>query len=49
MVNERYKYTTSYFGETACNQTAQAVMPAVQHLVRGALSHPDFARMLKGQ
>jgi hypothetical protein len=30
---EKYKYTTSYYGETACNQTAQAFMPAVQNLL----------------
>ena len=41
-VTENYKYTTSYFGETACNQTAQAVMPAVQDLVKSVVSHPEF-------
>lgn len=31
--SESYAYTTSFYGETACNQTAQAFMPAVQNLV----------------
>ncbi|WP_432723638.1 hypothetical protein R0381_000891 [Jeongeupia wiesaeckerbachi] len=30
---EQYQYTSSYYGETACNQTAQAFMPAVQNLL----------------
>ncbi|MCB5195890.1 hypothetical protein [Deefgea salmonis] len=30
---ELYKYTSSFYGETACNQTAQAFMPAVQNLL----------------
>jgi hypothetical protein len=30
-VSENYSYTTSFYGETACNQTAQAFMPTVQN------------------
>ncbi|WP_137886534.1 hypothetical protein [Pseudomonas sp. 2FE] len=41
-ITETYQYTTSYFGETACNQTAQAVMPAIQNLVKSVVSHPEF-------
>ena len=46
-VAEEYRYTSSYYGETACNQTAQALMPAVQNLVHKAVRHPDFAGLLK--
>jgi hypothetical protein len=45
-VNEDYDFKSSYFGETACNQTAQAFMPAVQNLVVKIVSHPVFKIML---
>jgi len=41
-VAENYSYTTSWYGETACNQTAQALMPAVQNLVGKVVRSPDF-------
>jgi hypothetical protein len=41
-VTERYTYTTSYYGETACNQTAQALMPAVQNLIGKLVRTPEF-------
>ena len=41
-ITENYSYTTSFYGETACNQTAQALMPAVQNLVGKIVSSPDF-------
>lgn len=41
-VTEDYKYTTSFYGETACNQTAQAFMPAVQNLVGKVVRSPEF-------
>lgn len=44
-VSETYDYSTSYLGETACNQTAQALMPAVQNLVSNAVKSPDFSKM----
>lgn len=47
-VAETYKYKTSFYGETACNQTAQALMPAVQNLVGKVVRAPDF-RDLVGQ
>ena len=46
-VSETYDYSTSYFGETACNQTAQALMPAVQNLVSKAVRSPEFAAMTR--
>jgi len=44
---EDYKYTTSFYGETACNQTAQAVMPAVQDLIGKVVRNPEFKSLLK--
>lgn len=41
-VTEVYDYDTSFFGETACNQTAQAFGPAVQDFVKKVVSHPAF-------
>lgn len=45
-VTENYSYTTSFFGETACNQTAQALMPAVQNLVGKIVRSPDFLSLI---
>lgn len=47
-VREEYDYDTSFYGETACNQTAQALMPAVQNLILKVVSHPEFRRMVNG-
>ena len=41
-VTEHYPFTSSFFGETACNQTAQAMMPAVQNLIGKAVNSPQF-------
>jgi hypothetical protein len=45
--SESYSYTTSFYGETACNQTAQAVMPAVQDLIGKVVRNPEFKALLK--
>ena len=41
-VTENYSYTTSFFGETACNQTAQALVPAVQNLIGKVVRNQEF-------
>lgn len=46
-VTESYPFTSSFYGETACNQTAQALMPAVQNLIGKIVSHQDFANLVK--
>jgi hypothetical protein len=46
-VLEEYRYTSSYYGETACNQTAQAFMPAVQNVVGKVIRHPNFPALLR--
>lgn len=45
-VSESFAYTTSFYGETACNQTAQALMPAVQDLVGKVVRSQDFTRLV---
>ena len=45
-VSENYSYTTSFYGETACNQTAQALMPAIQNLVGKVVRSPDFMALI---
>lgn len=44
---ENYAFTTSFYGETACNQTAQALMPAVQNLVGKIVRSNEFASLLQ--
>ena len=46
-VSENYSYTTSFYGETACNQTAQALMPAVQNLIGKVVQNTQFAQLIK--
>jgi hypothetical protein len=46
-VREEYAFAWNYMAEVACNQTAHALMPAVQNLVRKAVQHPGFADLLK--
>jgi hypothetical protein len=45
-VAEDYGYKSSWYGETACNQTAHALMPAVQNVIQKAVRHPDFSTLL---
>ncbi|SIT34857.1 conserved exported hypothetical protein [Paraburkholderia ribeironis] len=42
-----YSFTSSYYGETACNQAAQAFMPSVQDLLAKVVRSPDFPSLLK--
>jgi hypothetical protein len=43
---ESYGFTSSFYGETACNQTAQALMPAVQNLVGKIVRSPEFPSLI---
>jgi len=45
-VAEQYSFTSSFYGETACNQTAQAFMPAVQNLVGKIVRSSEFMSLL---
>jgi hypothetical protein len=46
-VTERYPFKSSYVAETACNQAAQALMPAVQNLVGKIVHHPEFPALTR--
>lgn len=45
-ISENYSYTTSFVGETACDQTAQALMPAVQDLISKIIKHQAFPSLV---
>ncbi|MFT6472176.1 MAG: hypothetical protein ACJAZ4_002657 [Neptuniibacter pectenicola] len=45
--SENYSYTTSFYGETACNQTAQALMPAVQNLIGKVVQNNEFRKLIQ--
>ncbi|MGL4939259.1 hypothetical protein [Shewanella sp.] len=47
-VSESYSFTSSFYGETACNQTAQALMPAVQNLIGKIVQNQDFPKLIEG-
>jgi hypothetical protein len=46
-VDNHYSFSGNFVGEVACNQTAQALMPAVQDLIGKVIGHPDFAALLR--
>jgi hypothetical protein len=46
-VDNHYSFAGNVVGEVACNQTAQALMPAVQDLIGKMITHPDFAALLR--
>lgn len=46
-VVENYSFTSSFYGETACNQTAQALMPAVQNLIGKIVHNKGFSDLVK--
>jgi len=45
--DNHYSFSGNFVGEVACNQTAQALMPAVQDLIGKIIAHPDFADLLR--
>jgi hypothetical protein len=46
-VSETYQFETSFGGDVACNQTAQALMPAVQDLILKLVKSPGFQKMVR--
>ena len=46
-VSEEYKFTSSYYGQTACNQTAQALMPSVQNLIKKIVANSVFPDLVR--
>jgi hypothetical protein len=46
-VTDAYGYGFNFVGEVACNQTAHALMPAVQNLVAKTVRHHDFRALIE--
>jgi len=46
-VREDYSFQTSFAGAVACNQTAQALMPAVQDLIASLIADPRFPDLIQ--
>ena len=46
-VDSHHPFSGNFVGEVACNQTAQALVPAVQDLIGQIVGHPDFAALLR--
>jgi hypothetical protein len=46
-VKERYDFKSAFDAITACHQTANAFMPAVQNLVTKTIRHPDFPALIR--
>jgi hypothetical protein len=46
-VTEKYPFKASYGGEAGCQNTAQALMPAVQNLVGKMVKDAAFAELLR--
>jgi hypothetical protein len=45
-VSEDYDYDFHFIGDVACRQTAHAMTPAVQNLIRTLVQHPGFPALL---
>jgi hypothetical protein len=45
-VDETYHFDSSFVGETACNQTAQAFVPGVQDLIGKLVRDPAFRSLV---
>lgn len=46
-VSEHYAFKASYGGDAACQNTAQALMPAIQNLVGKVVRDPAFPELLR--
>jgi len=45
--DNHYSFAGNFVGDVACNQTAQALMPAVQDVIGKIITHADFAALLR--
>lgn len=44
--HNRYEFPSGFDAATACTQTAQALTPAVQGLIKNAVTNPEFATLV---
>lgn len=45
-VSNKYTFKSGFDAITACNATADALTPAVQDLIKAAVTNPDFKKLL---
>lgn len=45
-VTEHYEFQSGFVADTACKQTAEAYLPAVQNLIGKAIKSPEFKGLL---
>ena len=45
-VSEHYEFNSGFVADTACKQTAEAFLPAVQNLISKLVKNPQFKAML---
>ncbi|HEX5364219.1 MAG TPA: hypothetical protein VFW59_08100 [Gallionella sp.] len=45
-VSEHYEFESGFIADTACKQTAEAYLPAVQNLIGKAVKTPEFKSLL---
>lgn len=46
-VEINHSFSPSWFGETACDQTAQAMLPATQEFIKKLVSDPGFSAAVR--
>ena len=46
-INNKYSFKSGFDAITACNATADALAPAVQDLIKSAVTHPNFGELIK--
>jgi hypothetical protein len=45
-VSEHYEFNSGFIADTACKQTAEAYLPAVQDLIQKLVKSPDFKSLI---
>jgi hypothetical protein len=46
VISEHYEFESGFIADTACKQTAEAYLPAVQDLIGKAIKNPEFRALL---
>lgn len=46
-VAEHYEFNSGFIADTACKQTAEAYLPAVQNIIGKLVKMPEFAAMIR--
>ncbi|MBV1788528.1 hypothetical protein KQ940_10725 [Marinobacterium sp. D7] len=46
-IDNKYTFKSGFDAITACNATADALAPAVQDLIKTAVTHPEFGKLIR--